>query len=105
MRDGAPAHFCVPVRNWPDIAYPCRWIGRQGSVLWPPRSPELTPLDFFPMRPFQGTGVSRRSDNTNGLSCSSACCLYFGGPGAAATCDDSYSTVCSSLSRYAWGTL
>jgi hypothetical protein len=24
-----------------------RWIGRDGSVLWPPGSPDLTPQDFF----------------------------------------------------------
>ena len=24
-----------------------RWIGRGGSVSWAPRSPVLTPLDFF----------------------------------------------------------
>jgi hypothetical protein len=23
------------------------WIGRGGTVAWPPRSPDLTPLDFF----------------------------------------------------------
>ncbi|GBM25540.1 hypothetical protein AVEN_272539-1 [Araneus ventricosus] len=33
---------------------------------------DLTPF-FFSYGPSQGTGVSRRSDNTNGLSCSSAC--------------------------------
>ncbi|GBM68899.1 hypothetical protein AVEN_45675-1 [Araneus ventricosus] len=60
---------------------------------------------FFPMGPSQGTGVSRRSDNTNGLRCSSACCLYFGGPRDAATCDDSHSTACSSLPRHARRTL
>ncbi|GBL81249.1 hypothetical protein AVEN_143577-1 [Araneus ventricosus] len=43
--------------------------------------------------------------NTNGLSCSSACCLYFGGPRDAATCDDSHSTACSSLPRHARRTL
>ncbi|GFV97879.1 DUF4817 domain-containing protein [Trichonephila clavipes] len=42
-------------------------IGRQGPVLWPPRFPVLTPLDFFLMGPFQGTGVSRRNGNSNGL--------------------------------------
>ncbi|GBM90262.1 hypothetical protein AVEN_248025-1 [Araneus ventricosus] len=31
-------------------------------------------VGFFPMGPSQGTGVSRRSDNTNGLSCWTACC-------------------------------
>jgi hypothetical protein len=24
-----------------------RWIGRGGRIAWPPRSPDLTPLDFF----------------------------------------------------------
>ncbi|GBL93887.1 hypothetical protein AVEN_25694-1 [Araneus ventricosus] len=60
---------------------------------------------IFPMGPSQGIGVSRRSDNTNGLSCSSACCLYLGGPRDAAACDESHSTACSSLPRHARRTL
>ncbi|GBM66780.1 hypothetical protein AVEN_74324-1 [Araneus ventricosus] len=62
-------------------------------------------VGFFPMGPSQLSGVSRCSENTNGLSCSSACCLYFGGPRDAATCDDSHSTECSSLPRHARRTL
>ena len=27
--------------------YPDRWIGRGGPRHWPPRSPDLNPLDFF----------------------------------------------------------
>ncbi|GFU88765.1 uncharacterized protein TNCV_4444421 [Trichonephila clavipes] len=80
-------------------------VGRQSPVLWPPRLLDLTPLDFFLMGLSQGTGVSGRSDNTNGLSCSYACCLYFGGPHGTAMCDDSHSTVCSSLPRHARRTL
>ncbi|GFX20045.1 uncharacterized protein TNCV_1436051 [Trichonephila clavipes] len=45
QHDGAPAHFCAPVRDWLDIAYPSRWNGR--TILWSPRSPDLTSLDFF----------------------------------------------------------
>lgn len=45
--DGAPPHFAAPVRNWLNEQYPNRWIGRNGPVSWPPRSPDLTPLDFF----------------------------------------------------------
>ena len=26
---------------------PGRWVGRGGPTVWPPRSPDLTPLDFF----------------------------------------------------------
>jgi hypothetical protein len=27
--------------------FPNRWIGRDGQTLWPPRSPDITPLDLF----------------------------------------------------------
>lgn len=44
--DGAPAHFATAVRQHLNENYP-QWIGRGGPVAWPPRSPDLTPLDFF----------------------------------------------------------
>lgn len=46
MHDGAPAHFAVNVREHLDRCYPQKWIGRSGPVNWPPRSPDLNPLDF-----------------------------------------------------------
>lgn len=45
--DGCPAHYGRATRAWLDNHYPRRWIGRGGVVSWPPRSPDLTPLDFF----------------------------------------------------------
>jgi hypothetical protein len=45
--DGAPAHFARPVRQWLNNNYPRRWIGRRGFIAWPPRSCDITPLDFF----------------------------------------------------------
>ena len=27
--------------------FPNRWIGRGGPISWPPRSPDITPLDYF----------------------------------------------------------
>lgn len=45
--DGCPAHYGRRVRNWLRENFPERWIGRGGPALWPPRSPDLTPLDFF----------------------------------------------------------
>lgn len=45
--DGAPAHFRLTVREWLNAAFPGRWIGRGGPAAWPPRSPDITPLDFF----------------------------------------------------------
>ncbi len=47
QQDGAPAHFARIVRDYLDIVFPNRWIGRQGTVEWPPRSPDLTPLDYY----------------------------------------------------------
>lgn len=45
--DGAPAHSGLVVREWLDTNYPRRWIGRFGPVPWPPRSPDLNPLDYY----------------------------------------------------------
>lgn len=47
QQDGCPAHYARPVRDYLNREYPDRWIGRLGSILWPPRSPDLNPLDFF----------------------------------------------------------
>jgi hypothetical protein len=30
-----------------DETFPGGWVGRGGPTAWPPRSPDLTPLDFF----------------------------------------------------------
>lgn len=47
QQDGAPAHFALRVRRVLDANFPNRWIGRRGTIEWPPRSPDLTPLDYF----------------------------------------------------------
>ncbi|KAL0892876.1 hypothetical protein ABMA27_014561 [Loxostege sticticalis] len=46
QHDGAPAHFSLRVRAYLDEAFQGRWIGRGSVIRWPPRSPDLTPLDF-----------------------------------------------------------
>jgi hypothetical protein len=43
QHDGAPPQ----VREILDQQYPHRWIGRGGLRHWPPRFPDLNPLDFF----------------------------------------------------------
>jgi len=30
-----------------DATFPNTWIGRDGTTLWPPRSPDITSLEFF----------------------------------------------------------
>lgn len=47
QQDGAPAHFARDVRNHINRTFPSRWIGRGGHIRWPPRSPDLNPIDFF----------------------------------------------------------
>ena len=47
QQDGAPPHYALFVRQYLDQTFPGRWIGRRGAIEWPPRSPDLSPLDFF----------------------------------------------------------
>lgn len=47
QQDGAPPHFGLNVRQFLNDTFHNRWIGRRGPIEWPPRSPDLTPLDFF----------------------------------------------------------
>ncbi|PNF23512.1 hypothetical protein B7P43_G05612 [Cryptotermes secundus] len=46
QQDGAPPHYHRDVRAYLDDTLPGRWVGRRGAIEYPPRSPDLTPLDF-----------------------------------------------------------
>ena len=35
------------MREYLNASFPNRWLGRGGTVAWPPRSPDLTPLDYY----------------------------------------------------------
>lgn len=58
--DGAPPHYGRQIREWLNHNYEDRWIGRLpplqqhallvpgvGPTPWPPRSPDLNPLDYW----------------------------------------------------------
>lgn len=47
QQDGHPAHTSLQARTVLNREYPDRWIGLHGPQEWPPRSPDLTPMDFF----------------------------------------------------------
>ena len=47
QHDGAPAHYYAGARHFLDAQFTNRWIGRNGPVAWPARSPDMNPLDFF----------------------------------------------------------
>ncbi|EZA58543.1 hypothetical protein X777_14705, partial [Ooceraea biroi] len=47
QHDGCPAHYAQQAQRVLQRQFPNRWIGRGGDVVWPARSPDLTPLDYF----------------------------------------------------------
>jgi hypothetical protein len=47
MQDRAPPHFSLPVHGALNEKFPNAWIGRGRPIPWPPRSQDLTPMDYF----------------------------------------------------------
>jgi hypothetical protein len=52
QQDGSPAHYHKDMQGYLKWNMQQRWIGRTGKednalMRWPPRSPDLTPCDFF----------------------------------------------------------
>ncbi|XP_003242294.2 zinc finger BED domain-containing protein 4-like, partial [Acyrthosiphon pisum] len=47
QQDGAPAHNAIVVRQYLNDQFGNNWMGTNGPIAWPARSPDLTPLDFF----------------------------------------------------------
>jgi hypothetical protein len=45
QQDGASPHYARQVQEFLDV-FPDVWIGRRGSIEWPARSCDMTPLDF-----------------------------------------------------------
>jgi hypothetical protein len=43
----APLHYLQEVREYLNTRFPGRWNGRAAPITLPPRSPDLTPLDFW----------------------------------------------------------
>jgi len=40
-------HFTLGMWEYLNESFPNRWLGSGGPVAWPPRSPDLTPLDYY----------------------------------------------------------
>lgn len=47
LHDGAPVHHTAAIQDHLNNAFPNRWVGRGSPFPWPPRSPDLTKMDFF----------------------------------------------------------
>ena len=65
QHDGAPAHYRRNVRDFLNAHYPNRWIGRDGPIAWPPRSPDLNVLDFFVWGHIKNLIEDRRNGTEN----------------------------------------
>jgi hypothetical protein len=46
QHDGAPSDYNRLVMQHLKDIFPTRWICSDSTINWPPRSPDLTPLDF-----------------------------------------------------------
>lgn len=47
QHDGCPSHSTEMVNQWLNLNFGENWIARNGPIKWPPRSPDLSILDFF----------------------------------------------------------
>ena len=67
QQDGAPAHNTRAVVNFLNNRFSNCWIGTNGLVRWPPRSPGLTPCDFFLWRYIKDTVYATVPENEEEL--------------------------------------
>lgn len=67
QQDGAPCHNARRVREFLNEHFRDNWLGTNGPVRWPPRSPDLTPLDFFFWGFIKNSIYKVKSNNVNEL--------------------------------------
>jgi hypothetical protein len=66
MHDGALARFSRAVRVLSNI-HQDRWTGRGGPTACPPRSPDFSPLDFYPWEHLKPLVYAAPVDNEEAL--------------------------------------
>jgi hypothetical protein len=62
QHDGAPTHCTNVLCEYLDETFGDIWNGRGGPITWPPRSPDLTPLDLFLWRTCKAWWYETRPD-------------------------------------------
>ncbi|GBN01122.1 hypothetical protein AVEN_262299-1 [Araneus ventricosus] len=67
QQDGAPPHNGNIVREFLDKTFIQRWIGRGTVMAWPPRSPDITPLNIYLWVYVKQHVYSERIDDINHL--------------------------------------
>ncbi|CAH2002658.1 unnamed protein product [Acanthoscelides obtectus] len=67
QQDGAPAHNSRGTYHFLSTTFNDQWIGTNGPIPWPPRSPDLNPLDYFLWGYLKNQIYKRRYDNLDAL--------------------------------------
>lgn len=67
QQDGNSCHNALAARIFLDQHFPNKWIGTNGPVRWPARSPDLTPMDFFFWGFIKNETYRIKSNNLNEL--------------------------------------
>ncbi|CAH2000696.1 unnamed protein product [Acanthoscelides obtectus] len=67
QQDGAPAHNSRGTYHFLSTTFNDQWIGTNGPIQWPPRSPDLDPLDYFLWGYLKNQIYKRRYDNLDAL--------------------------------------
>jgi hypothetical protein len=67
MHDGALAYFSHAVQDVFNNTCHDQWIGRGGPTAWPPCSPDLNPLDFYPWGHLRAFVYTAPVDNKEAL--------------------------------------
>ncbi|KAL1517988.1 hypothetical protein ABEB36_001678 [Hypothenemus hampei] len=67
QQDGCPAHNTALVREYLNRNFPNKVISGWGNILWPARSPDLTPANFFLWGYVKSTIYRFQDDRANNL--------------------------------------
>lgn len=67
QQDGAPPHNTYVVGNLLTELFGQRWLATRGPILWPPRSPDITPLDFYFWGFLKNKIYNKKYNNVNEL--------------------------------------
>ena len=67
QQDGAPAHNYRGTYQLLNTIFNNQWIGTNGPIQWPPRSPDLNPLDYFMWGNLKNKIYKQRYENIDAL--------------------------------------
>jgi len=68
QQDGCPAHNSRVIREYLHNVFPNRVLSTWGTIRWPPRSPDLSPNDFFLWRYMKTKIYTFENDRPNNLA-------------------------------------